>query len=90
MKNLIYIFVFSLAFASNVRSFAAEDNTINPQDFKYLVCSYIADSESMANALVQINDTTDDLTITDAQEEILEKLEDNSFSPEIYCVDLEF
>ena len=89
MRKLFYISTVFLVLAIQKTTLASSD-TINSQDFQYLVCSYIEDSSSLEDALGNINDVIAKLTISDSQEETIQQLADRTLTSESYCVDLEF
>ena len=89
MRKLFYISTVFLVLAVQKTTFASS-NTINSQDFQYLVCSYIEDSSSLEDALDNINNVIDKLTISDSQEETMQQLADQTLTSESYCVGLEF
>ncbi len=88
MNKLIYISSIALALAFPSIAFANE--SINSQDFKYLVCSYIEDSNNLDEALIKIDAVADELTLDVSQEEILDNLYYGDLSSENYCMGLEF
>lgn len=59
-------------------------------EFKYLVCGYLEDSETMEEAISNIDAATEDLEMSDHQEDVLEEIEDEELTSETYCVDLEY
>jgi len=89
MKKLFYISAACLTLAVQGTAFAG-NATINPQDFKYLVCSYIEDHSSLDDALDSIYAVTDELTINNAQIKVFQDLIEGSLTSEDYCAGLEF
>ncbi|MDJ0595298.1 MAG: hypothetical protein QNJ72_35850 [Pleurocapsa sp. MO_226.B13] len=88
MNKLIYISSIALTFAFPSIAFANE--SIDSQDFKYLVCSYIEDSNSLDEALTKIDAVAYEFTLDVSQEEILDNLYYGYLSSENYCMGLEF
>ena len=88
MKNTIYLFgIFITLIAPKL---AMANNSIAPEDFRYLVCSYVEDSSSLEDALTKIDNIADNLLLSNSQEQDLENLEAGTLSSEVYCIDLEF
>ena len=88
MKKVIYFF--SIAMAMTVPAMAIANESINSEEFKYLVCSYIEDSSTLENALTKVDNIAEDLSLNDSQERALEDLEEGTLTSEVYCQGLEF
>lgn len=88
MKKLTYIFGIVIALTTPTITVANE--SIDSEEFNYLVCSYIEDSENLESALNKIDNVADDLLLTNTQQQILEDLEEGTLTSEVYCEGLEF
>lgn len=88
MKKIIYFF--SIAMAMTVPTMAIANESINSEEFKYLVCSYIEDSSTLESALTKVDNIAEDLSLNDSQERDLEDLEEGTLTSEVYCQGLEF
>ena len=88
MKKIIHLssIIFIFAFPGIVLA----DDSLDSQDFRYLVCSYIEDSSSIENAFTKIDAVAEKLDIDDSQEEILQSLWDGDLMSDEYCSGLEF
>ena len=89
MKTIICLSIALSSFAFSGIALA-NNKQLDDMEFKYLICGYLEDSETMQEAMSNIDDVTEDLDMTDSQEEILEELEDEELTSETYCVDLEY
>ena len=88
MKKIIHVSSIILIFA--FPGMVLADDSLDSQDFRYLVCSYIEDSSSIENAFAKIDNVAEELDIDDSQEEILQSLWDGNLTSDDYCSGLEF
>ena len=89
MKKLFYVSAALLAFTIPGTAMA-NNGVMSSQDFKYLVCSYIEDSDSLEDALANAKEITDEVNTNNSQREIYRALADGTLTSEDYCVGLEF
>lgn len=88
MKKLIYIAIVFSSLTLPIKAFAQE--SIDTQDFKYLVCSYIQDSETIESAVDKIDLVAEELSLDSSQEATIQQIYDGDLSPDSYCTGLDF
>lgn len=69
---------------------ANSNEELDDLEFKYMVCDYLENSANLRQAMAGIDDETENIVMTNAQEDILEELEDEDLEPEEYCLGLEY
>lgn len=82
--------LFTIAIAMTFPAMAIANESIDSEEFKYLVCSYIEDSTTLENALDKIDNIAEDLSLSNFQKQDLWDLEEGSLTSEVYCQGLEF